>query len=75
MGPRQGYGGRVIRSVARFAWTMAAQRQRHLHRATENTTPIFFPVEEWQRVQPVHGLGLLSTSHRILQIYEILLSV
>src|SRR4029450_7298733 len=39
MGPRQGYGGRVIRSVARFAWTMAAQRQRHLHGATENTTP------------------------------------
>jgi hypothetical protein len=56
MGPRQGYGGRVIRSVARFAWTMAAQRQRHLHRATENTTHIFFSVEDYQRVQHVHGL-------------------
>jgi hypothetical protein len=67
MGPRQGYGGRVIRSVARFAWTMAAQRQRHLHRATENRTPLFFPVELCQRFQHVCGLSVWQTAYRILR--------
>src|SRR5216683_3339187 len=42
--------------TALLSWTMGAQRQQHPPQATWNIPPLFFPVEDYQRVQHAHGL-------------------